>query len=152
MSTTKVSPSLGEEKRNFTKLRPHCMLPKGILREREVELKCVNVAYGQEVIVRQAHQETEIALNGIAINLKNVATQGLCDVEGLFEKLGGDSFFSFCHQRTTERYTRSKQTLQLSNSLMVSENEKLISKLTNILTMKLAEFRLLHETRNSLEQ
>jgi kinesin family protein 11 len=66
-----------------------------ILREREVELKRVTAAYGQEVIVRQAHQETESALNGVALGLKNVATQGLRDVEGLFEKLGGDSFFFF---------------------------------------------------------
>lgn len=64
-----------------------------ILHEREVELKRVTAAYGQEVIVRQAHQETEIALNGVALGLKNVAIQGLRDVEGLFEKLGGDSFF-----------------------------------------------------------
>ena len=36
---------------------------------------------------------------------------------------------------------------------MVSENEKLISKLTNILTTKLGEFsQLLHDTRNNLEQ
>lgn len=78
-----------------------------ILREREVELKRVTVAYEQEVIVRQAHQETEIALNEVAIGLKNVATQGLRDVEGLFEKLGGDPNFFFLS--ATERYTRSKQ-------------------------------------------
>jgi kinesin family protein 11 len=36
---------------------------------------------------------------------------------------------------------------------VVSENEKLISKLTNILTTKLSEFsQLLHDTRNNLEQ
>jgi kinesin family protein 11 len=80
-----------------------------ILREREVELKRVTVAYEQEVIVRQAHQETEITLNGVAIGLKNVATQGLRDIEGLFEKLGGDPNFFSCHQRTTERCARSKQ-------------------------------------------
>jgi hypothetical protein len=45
------------------------------------------------------------------------------------------------------------KTLHLSNRLVVSENEKLISKLTNILTTKLAEFsQLLHKTRNNLEQ
>jgi len=45
------------------------------------------------------------------------------------------------------------KALYLSNRLVVSENEKLISKLTNILTTKLAEFsQLLHDTRNNVEQ
>jgi len=69
-----------------------------ILREREAELQQLAIAYEQEVIVRQAHQETEIALNGVAVGLKNIAAQGLRDVEGLFEKLGEGPEFSSCHQ------------------------------------------------------
>lgn len=124
-----------------------------ILREREVELKRVTAAYGQEVIVRQAHQETEIALNGVALGLKNVATQGLRDVEGLFEKLGGIPFFFLVINEQLKGIPDRNKTLHLSNRLVVSENEKLISKLTNILTTKLAEFsQMLHDTRNNLEQ
>jgi len=124
-----------------------------ILREREVELKRVTAAYGQEVIVRQAHQETEIALNGVALGLKNVATQGLRDVEGLFKKLGGIPFFFLVINEQLKGIPDRNKTHHLSNRLVVSENEKLISKLTNILTTKLAEFsQMLHDTRNNLEQ
>jgi kinesin family protein 11 len=58
------------------------------LQQREVELRHAVNAYDEEVIVRRAHQETEITLNEVALGLKGVATQGLSDIETLFEKLG----------------------------------------------------------------
>lgn len=42
----------------------------------------------EEIIVRSAHQDTELKLNLVAKNLKDVATESLRDIGGLFEKLG----------------------------------------------------------------
>lgn len=58
------------------------------LQKREVELREAVNAYDEEVIVCQAHQETETTLNKVALGLKSVATQGLRDIQALFEKLG----------------------------------------------------------------
>jgi kinesin family protein 11 len=51
------------------------------LQRREVELRHVVNAYDEEVIVRQAHQETEITLNKVTLGLKGVAARGLSDIE-----------------------------------------------------------------------
>lgn len=59
----------------------------------EKELRKVTNAYEEEVIVRQAHQATEISLDGIASGLKKVVAQSLRDINGLFDKLGQ----SECH-------------------------------------------------------
>jgi len=73
--------------------------------------------------------------------------------KGCLKSLVGIPFFLFATNEQLKGIPDRNKTLQLSNRLVVSENEKLISKLTNILTTKLAEFsQLLHETRNSLEQ
>ena len=58
------------------------------LQQKEVELRHAVDAYNEEVIVRQAYQETEIALNEVALGLKGVTARGLCNIEGLFGKLG----------------------------------------------------------------
>lgn len=59
-----------------------------ILQQREIEFQRAVTAYNEEVMVCQAHQETEITLNKVALGLKNVAVQGLRDIDALFEKLG----------------------------------------------------------------
>lgn len=58
------------------------------LEQKEIELQRSTQAYEQEVVVRQAHQDTEQSLNSIATSLKKVVTQSLGDVDDLFEKLG----------------------------------------------------------------
>jgi kinesin family protein 11 len=65
------------------------------LQQREAELRYAVNAYDEEVVVCQAHQETEITLNNVALGLKGVAAQGLRDIQALFEKLGICAFFSF---------------------------------------------------------
>ena len=60
---------------------------------REKELRKVTNAYEEEVIVRQAHQVTEVSLDGIASGLKKVATQSLRDINGLFDKLGQSEYY-----------------------------------------------------------
>ena len=58
------------------------------LQQREVELQKVTNAFEEEVIVCQAHWDTEVTLNDIAIGLKGVTAQSLHHVAALFEKLG----------------------------------------------------------------
>ena len=64
-----------------------------MLNQREAELRQTIDAYDEEVIVCQAHQQTELTLNNVALDLKNVAAQGLLDIERLFEKLGTALFY-----------------------------------------------------------
>jgi len=52
------------------------------------ELRRAINAYDEEVVVRQAHQATEVSLDGIASGLKKIVTQNLRDINGLFDKLG----------------------------------------------------------------
>lgn len=68
--------------------RSHLQQKEETLRQREVELQRVTNAYEEEVIVCQAHQETEVALNEVALGLKETAAQGIRDIVALFEKLG----------------------------------------------------------------
>lgn len=58
------------------------------LEQREEELTLVKGALEEEVVIRKAHQSTEVSLDGVAIGLKKVAGQSLQDVGRLFEKLG----------------------------------------------------------------
>lgn len=52
------------------------------------ELTVVKGALEEEVVVRQAHQKTEAALNGVSTQLKKVAHDSLSDLGGVFDKLG----------------------------------------------------------------
>lgn len=57
----------------------------------ESELTTVKGALEEEIVVRKAHEDTEINLNGVATGLKKIARQGVQDVGRLFEKLGNYS-------------------------------------------------------------
>ena len=61
--------------------------------EKEVERKdgelvSVKGALEEEIVVRQAHQKTELALNGVSTQLRKVAHDSLSDLGGVFDKLG----------------------------------------------------------------
>jgi hypothetical protein len=61
--------------------------------EKEVERKdgeliIVKGALEEETVVRQAHQKTELALNGVSTQLRKVAHDSLSDLDGVFDKLG----------------------------------------------------------------
>jgi kinesin family protein 11 len=58
------------------------------LRQKEVDLQRATDAYEQEVVVRQAHQETETYIDTVATGLKGVAAESLRDITGLYDKLG----------------------------------------------------------------
>jgi kinesin family protein 11 len=60
-----------------------------VLEVKQDELKVVKVALEEEVVVRQAYQETEEVLDGVAGGLKTVAKETVRDVGGLLNKLGG---------------------------------------------------------------
>lgn len=54
----------------------------------KVTLRRTEGALKEEVVVRQAYQDNEPALDGVAGSLKKVATESLSDLSSLFEKLG----------------------------------------------------------------
>jgi kinesin family member 11 len=61
---------------------------------REKELREAINSYDEEVVVRQAHQATEVSLDEIASGLKRVVAQSLRDINGLFDKLGKPEYFT----------------------------------------------------------
>lgn len=61
---------------------------KATLVQTEGQLRETKVALDEEVVVRQAHQDTESQLNIVAEELKDVAAESLRDIGGLFQKLG----------------------------------------------------------------
>jgi len=52
------------------------------------ELTAVKGALEEEIVVRQAHQKTELAMNGVSTQLRKVAHDSLTDLGGVFNKLG----------------------------------------------------------------
>jgi kinesin family protein 11 len=60
---------------------------EGALIEKEEELRATKKSLEEEVVMRQAHQDTEVALHGVALGLKRVASESIADVGALFEKL-----------------------------------------------------------------
>lgn len=52
------------------------------------ELTAVKGALEEEVVVRQAHQKTELTLNGVSTQLRKVVNDSLSDLDGVFDKLG----------------------------------------------------------------
>jgi kinesin family member 11 len=58
------------------------------LHAKEDELETVTEELEEEVIVREAHQQTEASLNNVAEELKIALGQSVQDVHGLFDKLG----------------------------------------------------------------
>ncbi|KAJ7109400.1 kinesin 2 [Mycena epipterygia] len=93
-----------------------------VLEGKKVELKLVQGALEEEVVVSQAHRETETRLNTVALGLKVVVRDSVKDVRGLFDKL--------------ER----KSSILNANSQAVVTHSKTISASTIALSRKLDEF------------
>ncbi|KAJ7916415.1 hypothetical protein B0H13DRAFT_2323374 [Mycena leptocephala] len=79
-----------------------------VLDRKQVELKLVQGALEEETVVRQAHQETERRLNGVALGLKVVVRDSVKDVGGLFDKLERRS--SILHTNSQAVLTHGKTT------------------------------------------
>ncbi|OBZ75573.1 Kinesin-like protein bimC [Grifola frondosa] len=60
---------------------------EGELVVKESQLKAVKTAFEEEVVVRNAYQESEGALDGVASSLKKVAKESIGDLGRLFSKL-----------------------------------------------------------------
>lgn len=58
------------------------------VKRKDGELIVAKGALEEEVVVRQAHQRTELALNGVSTQLRKIARDSLSDLEGVFDKLG----------------------------------------------------------------
>lgn len=85
---------------------------KATLVQTEGQLRETKVALDEEVVVRQAHQDTESQLNIVAEELKNVAAESLRDIGGLFQKLGM-SYNSLLRTRSDDR-SRSREEVKCS--------------------------------------
>ena len=59
-----------------------------LLEQMKVDLEAARVRLEEEMVVSEAYQTGEGRLDAIAEGLKAVATESVCDVGGLFEKLG----------------------------------------------------------------
>ncbi|GLB34934.1 putative kinesin-domain-containing protein [Lyophyllum shimeji] len=92
------------------------------LARRTDELAVVKGALEEEVVVRKAHQDTEVALDQVASGLRKAANQCVKDIGGLFEKL--------------ER----KTAILNANSQTVLTQGTIISVTSNALVRKLDEF------------
>ncbi|PCH38070.1 kinesin-domain-containing protein, partial [Wolfiporia cocos MD-104 SS10] len=92
------------------------------LRIKDEQLKMVQSALEEEEVVRQAYQETEGKLDGVATGLKNVAHESLGDLGLLHSKLG------------------RKTVVLNSNAKVVSSSSKIFSTETQALSVKLDAF------------
>ncbi|KAF7363485.1 Kinesin motor domain-containing protein [Mycena sanguinolenta] len=92
------------------------------LDRKSAELQHVQGALEEEMVVREAHQETEGRLNTVALGLKVVVRDSVKDVTGLFDKL--------------ER----KSSILTANTQAVLTHGKAISSATIALSRKLEEF------------
>ncbi|KAJ7936676.1 hypothetical protein B0H13DRAFT_1853106 [Mycena leptocephala] len=93
-----------------------------VLDSKQVELKLVQGVLEEETVIRQAHQETEGRLNGVALGLKVVVRDSVKDVGGLFDKL--------------ER----KSSILNANAQAVLTHGKATSSSAIVLSRKLEEF------------
>lgn len=74
----------GELKETKEKLKE----TEGELEVTETQLRTVKVALDEEVVVRQAYQDSEGNLDSVALGLRKVAQEGLGDLGRLHSKLG----------------------------------------------------------------
>ncbi|EGN95950.1 hypothetical protein SERLA73DRAFT_170393 [Serpula lacrymans var. lacrymans S7.3] len=95
---------------------------EGELEVKDGQLQVVKGALEEEIIVRQAYQANEGKLDGVALGLKQVATESICDVSSLFDKL----------QRKTKTFH--------TNSKAVTTHGKIITGEVQVLSAKLDEF------------
>ncbi|OSX65083.1 hypothetical protein POSPLADRAFT_1133699 [Postia placenta MAD-698-R-SB12] len=108
----------GELKETKEKLKE----TEGELEVTETQLRTVKVALDEEVVVRQAYQDSEGNLDSVALGLRKVAQEGLGDLGRLHSKL----------ERKTSVFN--------SNTKAISSNSKILSTETLALTTKLDSF------------
>lgn len=109
------------------------------LDQQTVELQLIQADLEEETIIRKAHQETEITLDGVAQDLRGVVHRSLRDVDGLFQKIGNcQETFRFGSLFTT-RLDRQSKVLSVNKKVTTSESGK-ISSTASTLTRALEEF------------
>lgn len=109
------------------------------LDQQTVELQLIQADLEEETIIRKAHQETEITLDGVAQDLRSVVHRSLRDVDGLFQKIGNcQETFRFGSLFTT-RLDRQSKVLSVNKKVTTSESGK-ISSTASTLTRALEEF------------
>jgi len=119
---------------------------------REIELEKVQMALEEEIFVRQAHQNTEAKLDGVASELKTAVHASLQDVGNLHDKLGecvpGCLFFCILKEDLSSQRRRSgfeRVCCSQSWHQLVSVNAE------NDYTVGGVPFKLFENPRESLE-
>ncbi|KAF8654248.1 hypothetical protein AX16_003769 [Volvariella volvacea WC 439] len=117
--------SIGLLKKRETELKDvteQLRVTQSTLEERTAELSETQVALQEEVVVREAHQTTEVNLDGVAGNLLSVTRASVRDVTGLFQKLERQS------------------NVLTSNSQVTSNHGKALISATRVLSELLSQF------------
>lgn len=107
---------------------------------KEGELKLVQGTLEEEVVVRQAYQESEGALDGVAVGLKNVAADSIGDVGRLFDKLGKCLSSPSSKNKSHSPLLERKTSILTSNTKAVSMHSKSITANVKALSTKLGGF------------
>lgn len=111
---------------------------ESMLEETQGQLNVTKDALEEEIVVRQAFQDNEGAMNIVASGLKQVAAEGVRNVHGLFEKLG--KYLSpDKHTLFTILPDRKSGVLE-SNSRAVSSSGNILSTSSQALFNNLEEY------------
>ncbi|KAG5638375.1 hypothetical protein H0H81_000386 [Sphagnurus paluster] len=104
------------------------------LQEKEEELFVVKGALEEEIVVRKAHQHTELSLDQVANGLKKTVRESVKDIEGLFEKL----------ERKTTVLNSNSQTVLTESTNITQATRTLSQKLEEIAELSVQTLRKLH--------
>lgn len=86
------------------------------------ELTVVKGALEEEAVIRQAHQKTELTLNGVSTQLRKVAHESLSDLDSVFDKLGACLFR--CLPSLSNTFVDRKSSVLDSNSKAIKTHGK----------------------------
>ncbi|KAI0079935.1 kinesin-domain-containing protein [Panus rudis PR-1116 ss-1] len=92
--------------------------------EKEGQLRVVKGALEEEVVVRKAYQETEVALDSVATGLKQVAHQTVDDLGRLFGKLERKTTVFHHNTKAVSTHTRNLGTEALNATSQLDEFAK----------------------------
>ena len=105
---------------------------------KEGELTVVKGALEEEVVVRQAHQRTEMALDGVSTQLRKVAHESLSDLNGVFDKLGTrpsqdpPPFLTHFLDRKSSLLDSNSKVIKAHGEAVLTESQSLAARLESL--------------------
>jgi len=109
-------------------------LTSSTLHLREEELTVVKEDLQEEVVVREAHQQSEIALNDIASQLRLAVEESMQEIQSLFEKIGETSRLSLSSSIGLKLSLERQSKVSAAISKAISGDGKTLE--TNIFSME----------------